>query len=186
MLPIALNVAKLAVAVVGSGAQAAKRLAALDLAGAGMVVVFAPGAAPELAKAAGGRLIDHLPERQDLERFRILFVGDLAVSVAAPLVHQARALGLLVNVEDVVELCDFHMPAIVRRGDLVFSISTGGRSPALAGMIRQSIDQCFGPEWREHVEQIGKARDEWRRAGLGPAEVSVRSVSLINDAGWLR
>jgi precorrin-2 dehydrogenase / sirohydrochlorin ferrochelatase len=73
---------------------------------------------------------------------------------------EARARGALVNVMDDVANCDFAAPAIVRRGDLVLAISTGGRSPALARRLREELEERFGPEWAAVLEVLRDVRDE--------------------------
>jgi siroheme synthase-like protein len=70
----------------------------------------------------------------------------------------ARAAGVLVNVMDDVPNCDFAAPAIVRRGDLVVAVGTGGRAPALAARVRAELGERFGPEWTELVEVVGGVR----------------------------
>jgi siroheme synthase-like protein len=70
----------------------------------------------------------------------------------------ARAAGVLVNVMDDVPNCDFAAPAIVRRGDLVIAIGTGGRAPALASRLRADLAARFGPEWTELLEVVGQVR----------------------------
>ena len=75
------------------------------------------------------------------------------------------ALGVLVNVEDVLPLCDFHVPAIVRRGDLLLTASTGGQAPGLARPLRESLAEQFGPEWTGRLKDLGLARAKWRAAG---------------------
>jgi precorrin-2 dehydrogenase/sirohydrochlorin ferrochelatase len=70
----------------------------------------------------------------------------------------ARAAGVLVNVMDDVPNCDFAAPAIVRRGDLVIAVGTGGRAPALASRVRAELGERFGPEWTELVEVVGRVR----------------------------
>ena len=70
----------------------------------------------------------------------------------------ARAAGVLVNVMDDVPNCDFAAPAIVRRGDLIVAIGTGGRAPALAGRLRAELGRRFGPDWTELVELVGQVR----------------------------
>lgn len=72
----------------------------------------------------------------------------------------ARERGVLVNVVDDVPNCDFAMPAVVRRGDLVIAIATGGRSPALARRLREELSERFGPEWSEIVEVLEEVRGE--------------------------
>jgi precorrin-2 dehydrogenase / sirohydrochlorin ferrochelatase len=72
----------------------------------------------------------------------------------------ARARGVLVNVMDDVPNCDFAAPAVVRRGDLVLAISTGGRSPALARRLREALEARFGPEWAEVLAVLRDVREE--------------------------
>src|SRR4029453_611993 len=68
--------------------------------------------------------------------------------------------GVLVNVMDDVPNCDFAAPAIVRRGDLVVAIGTGGRAPALASRLRAELSERFGPGWTELVDVVGRVRAE--------------------------
>jgi siroheme synthase-like protein len=97
--------------------------------------------------------------------------GDLAGAVlcvaSAPepamrdtIAADARAAGVLVNVMDDVPNCDFAAPAIVRRGDLVIAVGTGGRAPALASRLRTELAGRFGPEWTELVDMVGQVRAE--------------------------
>ena len=86
-------------------------------------------------------------------------------SAAEPAVRDAiaadaRAAGVLVNVMDDVPNCDFAAPAIVRRGDLLIAIGTGGRAPALAGRLRAELADRFGPEWTELMDVVGRVRAE--------------------------
>jgi len=64
----------------------------------------------------------------------------------------------VVNVVDDVPNCDFAAPAVVRRGDLVVAVGTGGRAPALASRLRAELGERFGPEWAELVELVGDVR----------------------------
>jgi hypothetical protein len=59
---------------------------------------------------------------------------------------------------DDVPNCDFAAPAIVRRGDLVIAIGTGGRAPALASRLRADLATRFGLEWAELLEVVGQVR----------------------------
>jgi precorrin-2 dehydrogenase/sirohydrochlorin ferrochelatase len=72
--------------------------------------------------------------------------------------HQAQTLGVLCNVVDVPDLCDFFYPSIVRRGDLQIAISTAGQSPSLAQNIRQQLEKQFGPAYAAWVAELGEAR----------------------------
>jgi precorrin-2 dehydrogenase/sirohydrochlorin ferrochelatase len=72
--------------------------------------------------------------------------------------HEAQRRGVLCNVVDVPDLCDFFYPAVVRRGDLQIAVSTGGKSPSLAQKIRQQLDKQFGPGYAAWVAELGETR----------------------------
>ncbi len=78
----------------------------------------------------------------------------------AAIARAARDRGVLVNVMDDVQNCDFAAPAVVRRGELVLAISTGGRSPALARKLREDLEARIGPEWAEVLEVLREVREE--------------------------
>jgi precorrin-2 dehydrogenase/sirohydrochlorin ferrochelatase len=61
---------------------------------------------------------------------------------------------------DDIPNCDFAAPAVVRRGELVLAISTGGRSPALARKLREELEQRFAAEWAELLEVLREVRGE--------------------------
>jgi precorrin-2 dehydrogenase/sirohydrochlorin ferrochelatase len=120
-----------------------------------------------------------------LDGLKLLFVAGYAHARAETLVARAKAAGALVNVEDVPVLCDFHVPALVRRGDLVISVSTGGRAPGIARMLREWLDARFGPEWANYLDQASDRRIAWRAEGARAAELSERTRRLVADGNWL-
>lgn len=167
MLPIVLNPKLIRAGVAGEGEGLARRRALLTEAGVDSVTI--------------SRTADAL----SLRGLHILFVAGLPRQIAAKLADTARRTGVLVNVEDVPELCDFHVPAVVRQGNLLLTVSTGGLAPGLSRSIREWLEQKFGPEWRNRAAQVGKARDGWRKKGLEPAEVSERTREMVDEKGWL-
>ena len=70
--------------------------------------------------------------------------------------REAQRRGVLCNVVDVPDLCDFFYPAVVRRGDLQIAVSTAGQSPSLAQKIRQQLEKQFGPGYAAWVTQLGE------------------------------
>lgn len=131
-------------------------------------------------------LVSPSASTEHLARFTALFVAGLSRSRSATLAARARRVGVLVNVEDEPDLCDFFVPAIIRRGDLLISISTSGKSPGLARLIRQWIEHALPPVWAERLKEASARRAEWRDQGASPAEVAQRTSQLAEQRGWLR
>lgn len=185
MLPLTVDFSRLPVALIGRGGQALNRLHTLEDAGAGQVRVYSDQPSDELRARAGDRLIERLPTSAELDQAATIFIGDLSVDEAEPIVAKARALRKLVNTEDVPHLCDFHVPAIVRRGDLILSVSTRGMAPALARRIKEYLARRFGPEWAERVAALGQARSSWRADGADANAVRANTDRFIAERGWL-
>lgn len=167
MLPLVLNPAQVKTGLIGQGEALARRAALL--ADAGVEARLLPEDAPDALLAP----------------LQLLLVAGLTDGASRELAARARVLGVLVNVEDMLPLCDFHIPAIVRRGDLLLTASTGGQVPGLARALRESLAAEFGPEWTARLKELGLARAKWRTEGLSPAEVSQRVRALIAERGWL-
>jgi precorrin-2 dehydrogenase/sirohydrochlorin ferrochelatase len=80
------------------------------------------------------------------------------------LVHgDAEARGILCNVADVPDLCNFILPAVHREGPIAVAVSTGGASPALAKRLRSQIAELVGPEHAELAEELRALRPEVQR-----------------------
>jgi len=167
MLPLVLTPQSLRVGLAGQGEALARRAALLAEAG-----VEARLLSPDASDAL-------------LEPLQLLFVAGISDGEARLLAGRARALGVLVNVEDVPALCDFHVPALVRRGDLLLTASTGGTVPGLSRALREWLSEMFGPEWTERLRKLAVARARWRSAGFSPAEVSQKVRDLLSESGWL-
>ena len=167
MLPLILDPRHIRAGLAGRGA-ARERRAAL-LAGAGVEAVLLPPDAPDAA----------------LKPLTVLFVAGLEEEPSRLLASRARALGVLVNVEDIASLCDFHVPALVRRGDLLLTASTGGRVPGLARVLREWLAGRFQPEWSARLDELGAARAKWRSQGLAPGQVSANVRDLVARMEWL-
>ncbi|HEY2069171.1 MAG TPA: NAD(P)-dependent oxidoreductase [Rhizomicrobium sp.] len=165
MLPIALDPSALKIGLTGLGEGLTRRAALLAEAGI-QPVALEPGS-------------------EALEGLHVLFIAGLPTAQAARLARLARGQGILVNVEDVPALCDFHVPAIIRRGDLMLTVSTGGRSPGLARLIREWIERRLGVEWSGRLNEVSAARDAWRRQGHPMAEVARRTRDFVDERSWL-
>jgi precorrin-2 dehydrogenase/sirohydrochlorin ferrochelatase len=186
MFPIVLDLSTLPVLLVGNGPRAARRLMLLDEDRAPAVTVCAPSPSEDLVEVAASRLVRRWPTPAEIASARLLLIADgVEAGVLAALVAVARAAGTLVNVEDKPALSDFHSPAIVRRGDLLMTVSTGGRSPALARRLGRFLGAIFGPEWQERLQDLAALRGQWREAGADPSTVSTWTEAWIDRHGQL-
>ncbi len=167
MLPIVFDPATIAVGLAGMGEGWDRRRAMLEQAGVTPLTI-----APDAPQSA-------------ILTLTVLFVAGLDRPASARLAQLARDAGVLVNVEDIPDLCDFHVPAAVRRGDLLLTISTGGRAPGLSRILREWLESRFGNEWTARLENLGSARATWREDGLSPSEVSQNTRELVAKKGWL-
>ncbi len=185
MIPIALDPRQVALAVVGRGEPVRRRYAALLAGGATEGTLFSDRPDPETAALAGPRLRPWLPAEAELGAFQAVWIAGLPEAMAADLAAATRRALALVNVEDVKPLSDFHNVAEVRRGDLLLTVSTGGRSPGLAARLRGDLERRFDADWAERLDHIGARREAWRAEGRSMAEVARLTDVAVAEAGWL-
>ena len=76
-----------------------------------------------------------------------------------------EAARIWVNSADDPANCSFTMMSVVRRGDLVVAVGTGGRSPALAAYLRRRLNEEIGPEYEVLLELLSEAREAMRAGG---------------------
>jgi precorrin-2 dehydrogenase / sirohydrochlorin ferrochelatase len=183
VLPLALDLSEWPVLLVGDGRAALARLDMLEAAGARHLTVFAEAPSTAMRERAGPHLVERLPTDAEVAEARLLFMAGLDDANTARLAALARARRVLVNAEDVPPLCDAYALAMVRRGNLVIGVSTEGRSPAVARVLRQWLEQRFGPEWEARLEQAVALRQELRARGAESAEITAATARLL--APWL-
>ncbi len=127
------------------------------------VKVVAPEATPRVQSWAQVKKIEwHRRGFQlgDLAGMFLVVAATSSTELHERILEEAARRGVLCNVVDVPALCDFYYPAVVQRGALQIAISTAGHSPALAQRLRQQLEEQFGPEYEEWLEQLGNARDK--------------------------
>ncbi len=94
----------------------------------------------------------------DLDDKFLAVVATASRSLNERIYLEAQQSGVLCNVVDVPEYCDFFYPAVVQRGNLQIAISTAGQSPSLAQKLRQQLERQFGAGYAAWVEQLGETR----------------------------
>ena len=160
--PINLVIRDRPVVVVGGGAVAARKCAELLDAGA-RVTVVAPKLDARLEAMRDNGEISHLERefsRGDLAGAFLAFATTGNQAVNRAVAEEGKDCGILTTVADAPELCDFTLPAVVRRGDLQIAVSTGGNSPALARRIREELELRYGPEYEAALRLLGILREK--------------------------
>ena len=146
--------------VVGAGKVGESKIAGLLDTGARIRVVAldaSPGVR-DWARAGRIELDLRVFSPDDLNGAFLAVVATSSRSLNERVYHEAQRRGVLCNVVDVPDLCDFFYPAVVRRGDLQIAVSTAGQSPSLAQQIRQQLEKQFGPGYSEWVAELGETR----------------------------
>ena len=160
--PVALELSGRRCVVTGGGREAEGKARALLEAEAD-VVVIAPSVTDGLRDLVRRGELTHVPrryERGDLTGAFLVIAADSDRSVRAAVFAEAEAERVLCNAVDDVEHCHFAVPSIVRRGELLVAISTGGQAPALAKRLRRRLTAELGWEWEALIDVLGEVRAE--------------------------
>ena len=146
--------------VVGAGNVGESKIEGLLETGARIRVV-ALQASPAVHEWARAGKIDLELRAFTTDDLRDVFLAIVATSsrtLNERVYREAQVRGVLCNVVDVPDLCDFYYPSVVRRGDLQIAVSTAGQSPSLAQKIRQQLEKQFGPGYATWVAELGETR----------------------------
>jgi len=163
--PIYLNLTDRRVVVIGGGEVAERKIESLLGTGASIRVVSPEVTARILVLAAERRIDLHRRGYESgdcLDAVLVLSASD-DPSVSRAVFEDARKCGALVNTADQPGLCDFIMPAVVRRGHVAIAISTSGTSPGLAARLREKIGRLIGAEYGRLTQLLSEARPQIRQ-----------------------
>ena len=180
--PVNLNIRDRRCLVVGGGAVGTRKVFGLLECGAHVTVV-----SPEVSD----RMVDLAREgkiRLALRPFRKSDLEDVFLVIGATddealnrRVHRhAEKRGLLCNIADRPEICNFILPSVVRRGALTISISTSGRSPAMAKKLRKEVELQFGEEYNVLLQLMGAIRKKLLSQAHAPEAHKPLFESLLN------
>ena len=166
--------------VVGAGGIAALRVKHLLGAGARVTVISpeADAVIEELARARSIVLIRRGFKRSDLNHnYFIAIAATNDSSVQQAVFEEAERHGILCNVVDKPSRCNFYTPAVVQRGELKIAISTSGRSPSLAGKLREYLEEAVPENAADLAEMAGLLRSRLRLEIPGDLETQKKLVA---------
>jgi precorrin-2 dehydrogenase/sirohydrochlorin ferrochelatase len=181
--PVNIRIDDKSCVVVGGGTVAYQKVSGL-LGIAGKVTVISPRICDQLAELYSSGEIEWIAkdyEEGEIEGFYLAITATDDPSVNRQVYLDGERLGIPVNSADDPENCRFILPSRVIRGSLVISISTGGRSPAMAAHLRRRLEEEFGPEWGVLTELLGEARDAIRSSGRSSEGMNEKWEAAISD-----
>jgi precorrin-2 dehydrogenase/sirohydrochlorin ferrochelatase len=158
--------------VVGGGRIAARKARLVHNAGF-RVRVVAPSIDSDIL---AHERIEREFQPMDLHGASLVFSATDEQTINHEVAVQARSQGILVNVADDPDVCDFYLPALIEHGDLLIGISTRGRCPGYAAQVRRVLGETVGPEWGDVLEVLACVR-QWTRKQPNP----IAWESLLED-----
>ncbi|MGI9032548.1 MAG: precorrin-2 dehydrogenase/sirohydrochlorin ferrochelatase family protein [Acidimicrobiales bacterium] len=186
--------------VVGGGTVAARKVEGL-LAGGADVLVVAPRVDDEIRGWAqalplgrphrpGRRArvaVEERPYRRgDVDGRWLVISATDSSDVNAAVYADCEAAGVWVCGADDPEHCSFTLPSVVRRGTLVLTVSTGGRSPAVARWLRSRLEDEIGPEYEVLLDLVADHRAAVKAGGRSPASLDWQKALDSDMLGLIR
>ena len=163
--PLLLNIKNYPCLVVGGGKVALRKVTSL-LNFRIKVTVMAPKLCEpllELQRKRKIKVIKKVYSKEYLNNFKIVFCATDNPKINKMVRKDCTEKNILLNVADIPELCDFILPAIVKRGDLTISVSSQGIAPFYTAELRRRLDHIF-PSYYENVIELA---GEFRKLVLG-------------------
>lgn len=185
--PLFLNLSDQRCVVIGGGPVAARKVAGLIEAG-GRVTVIAPELHSDLHTRMPHPNIQWM-EREatddDVRTATLVFLATSDSEVNARLERAARAAGVWVNRADAPDGGTFQVPATFRRGDITVAISTGGKSPAFARLLREELESRVTNDDVQLLEVVAEARENVRaRSGSAGWRTAIdEETRLLSQTG---
>ena len=181
--PAYLDIKKRNCLVVGGGPVGTRKVKMLLKCGA-VVTVISPIVSEQLKNLAdSGAITLHRRSYQssDLAGIFLVIGATDDENLNRQISEDANRSNLLCNIADRPQDCNFILPSIVSRGDLTISISTSGKSPALAKKLRKSLEVQFGEEYAVMLQLMGAIRNKLLRRSHEPEAHKKLFEQLINS-----
>lgn len=181
--PIYLDILKKRCVVIGGGNVAERKIERLLSCGARVEVVGKTLTPLLAAWRDEGRIVhrDTDYEASCLSGATLVIGATDDDAVNESISRDARARGIPVNIVDDPVRCDFILPSIVERGDLMIAISTAGKSPALAKKLREDLEKVYGTEYAVLLDILGELRGKVIAAGHSCSENKERFEAVVRS-----
>jgi len=154
--PLCINLEDKNFLVVGSGMIARRKLLAISEFTRNITVISKEGA--EGLAREGFKVVNKCFDDKDLEGFDFVITATGSREQDEAIVAACKSRGIPVNAADDREECDFFLPGIIKRGDLVVSVSTSGKSPAYSKHLREQIEEIIPDSIEKMLDIMGELR----------------------------
>lgn len=162
LFPVFLKLEQLRLLIVGGGYVGMEKLqAVLDNAPETRITLVATTISEEIRAIAPKHnitLIERAFEPSDLDDTDLVLVGINNKDKSREIALLTREKGLLVNVADTPDLCDFYLSSVVQKGNLKLAISTNGKSPTIAKRLKETLNESIPAEMDEVLDQMQAIR----------------------------
>ena len=172
--PVNLNLAGKPVLVVGAGRIALRKTEQL-LACDAAVTVLAPNV-HEGFDSLPVTVVRREYASNDVAGYRLVITATANREVDQLIHDEADALGIWVNSADDPDRCTFTLPATVRRGELLITISTAGASPALSSYLRARLGEIISPDFARVVDDLAARRAGFHAEGRSTEDIDWRPI----------
>ncbi|MFG6495069.1 NAD(P)-dependent oxidoreductase [Fictibacillus sp. UD] len=159
MYPIHVNLSGKTVIVAGGGLVAYRKIKDF-LNEEAIITVISPAAVNEIQEWHSEQKltwIEREVKREDLEEAFLIIAATNSNETNSWIASHAKT-NQLVNVADHLELGNFIVPSVIRRGRLLLSVSTGGASPSLSKSIKKELQQTFSEDYETYLEFLFECR----------------------------
>ncbi|GAC1423759.1 MAG: hypothetical protein NVS9B7_20630 [Flavisolibacter sp.] len=163
LFPVFLKLDNLNVLIIGGGNVGLEKLTAVfnnaPKAKIKLVAIHISNAIKQMATKYENIILSERPfEKLDLEQIAIVIVAVNDTITSSKIRHEAKEKGLLVNVADQPNLCDFYLSSIVKKGHLKIAISTNGKSPTIAKRLKEVINNMIPDEMENVLDNMQTIR----------------------------
>jgi precorrin-2 dehydrogenase / sirohydrochlorin ferrochelatase len=181
--PINLDITNRRCLIIGGGDVAERKAERLIECGA-QVTVVSRSLTPLLEEREKAGKITHIDGDYDEKVLHGAFMVIGATNrneINEQISQDALSRGILVNIVDDPDKCNFILPSLVQQGDLSIAISTGGKSPALAKKLKEDMQQRYGPEYQVLLKIMGSLRKRVLSQGHASRDNKALFVDLVHS-----
>jgi precorrin-2 dehydrogenase/sirohydrochlorin ferrochelatase len=184
--PIFLELSGRRVVVIGGGAVAVRKAQALLAAGARLVVISKQidDAITSLCAGSNAELIKSRYSKDYLVGAVLAIAATSNRQLNKRIYKDCQELEILCNVVDAPELCDFIVPAVVKRGELQIAIGTEGHCPAYAGHLREKLEQTFTDKHGEFLAELETLRNRIIKDVPDPIDRKALLGQVVDDKSF--